>query len=681
MRRYGDPLQRVCRTPHFIGLALAGIVLSAIAAQTRSLEAVPGPEPRPNILVIVADDLGYTDVGTYGSEIATPHIDSLADNGMLLTNFHTLPTCAPTRAALLTGTDNHTAGIGSQVITPEQKGQPGYEGFLNKRVVTIAEILKGVGYRTYHSGKWHLGTADAHDPYARGFQETFALIPGGASHFADATPLHPDEPVVYRRNGKTVAALPEGFYSTEYYTDRLLSWMERDKTSAKPFFAYLAYTAPHDPLQAPAPYIEKYGGRYDEGYEVLRTQRFEALKARGLIADHHELAPWPAVVPRWDSLTPEEQSNKRRDMEIYAAMVDYMDEQIGRILQWLKENGELENTLIVFFSDNGANGVPPSFYPTHTREYHERFDNSLDNRGAEGSFVSPGAGWATASTAAYRLFKLFSTEGGIRTPAIIRAPVDGSEPRVSDRFVHVRDLMPTMLELARADHPAEENEALAPMEGRSLVSLLAGKPELMAQSVGVGYELHGIRAFIEDGWKILKTPVPMGSGRWQLYDLNSDPGELNNLVYREGEKRRELIAAYQAYAKEKGVIHSPPGILGVFERVFYGLNVAIGLIFIAFAWRNLSALYPFGVARQPLQVPLLGLIEAICVAVLLTIYGVFATWVLLACAALELARGYHLGMAGRGWWQIGPPALAALLLTAVLLFQSGLVLSLSMRGF
>lgn len=678
MRRYGDPLQRACRIPHCIGLALAGIVLSAIATQTRSLEAVPGLEPRPNILVIVADDLGYTDLGAYGGEIATPHIDSLADSGLLLTNFHTLPTCAPTRAALLTGTDNHTAGIGSQVITPAQEGQPGYEGYLNERVVTIAEVLQGEGYRTYHAGKWHLGTAEEHDPRARGFQETFTLIPGGASHFADATPLHPTEPVVYRRNGKAVDTLPADFYSTRYYTDSLLSWLELDKASGKPFFAYLAYTAPHDPLHAPTSYIEKYRGRYDEGFEVLRRQRFAALKARELIADHHELPPWPAVIPRWDTLSSEEQANKRRDMEVYAAMIDVMDEQIGRVLHWLQNNGELENTLVVFFSDNGANGAPPSVYPTHTREFHERFDNRLENRGAMGSFVSPDAGWATASTAAFRLFKLFSTEGGIRTPAIIRPPAGSPAPQVSDRFVHVRDLMPTFLELAGADHPAAASDAIAPMQGQSLLPLVAGMPELMADSVSVGYELHGTRAFIKDGWKILRTPVPMGSGQWQLYDLKNDPGELNNLAFREREKRLELISAYNTYALEQGIIHSPPGILGVSGKIFNGLIAAICLLFIGFAWRNLSTLSPVLGARQPLLLPLLGLVELISAAALLTIYGIFATWLLLGCAAAEFARALK---ARRGWLQVAPPVFVALLVIAMMLLQSGLAMSVFLRGF
>ncbi|MFT6438213.1 MAG: arylsulfatase, partial [Candidatus Azotimanducaceae bacterium] len=489
-------------------------------------QAVPAksthPTQRPNILLIVADDLGYTDVGAFGGEIATPNIDRLASEGLRLSNFHVLPTCSPTRSVLLTGVDNHTAGIGSQIITAKQEGKPGYEGFLNKRVVTIPEILSTTGYRTYQTGKWHLGVTESQSPFARGFQETFALLPGGGSHFNDQQPLHPAEPVVYRRNGKIVDELPDDFYSTQYYTDMLLSWMERDKNSGQPFFAYLAYTAPHNPLHAPVEYIKRYSGRYDAGYEVLRKARFAALKAQGLIPQNQEMAPWPAAVKRWNDLSTSEKENEARDMEIYAAMIDYMDEQIGRVYQWLQDNGELENTIIVFFSDNGASGLPVSIYPTHTPEFHTRFDDSLDNRGASGSFVVMSAGWATASTAAFRLFKGFSTEGGIRTPAIMRpagpplqqdSPVTDShkELATSGQFVHVRDLMPTILDLAETQLPATQKLAIGPLEGKSLISLLDDPLNTIFEEEEVGYELHGSRAFISGEWKALQIPVPLGN--------------------------------------------------------------------------------------------------------------------------------------------------------------------------
>jgi len=521
---------------------------------------------RPNILLIVADDLGYTDIGAFGGEIDTPNLDRLAAEGLRLSNFHVLPTCAPTRAVLLTGVDNHRAGIGAQAITAEQEGEPGYEGHLNSRVATLPEVLRAVGYRTYHTGKWHLGHEENHGPHARGFDETFTLLAGGASHYADAAPLRPGSAAVYRRNGKLVESLPHDFYSSRHYTDLLLEWMERDKNNERPFFAYLAYTAPHDPLHAPPAYIEKYRGRYDRGWEVLRQERFDRLQESGLIPAHHQLPPWPSVVKRWDSLSGLEQANKARDMEVYAAMVDFMDEQIGRVYRWLEANGELDNTLIVFLSDNGANGFPSRLYPGHDDEYHARFDNSLENRGASGSFIVMGAGWATASTAAYRLLKGFSTEGGIRTPAIVRLPGGSSGGEIHDAFVHVRDLMPTFLELANAQHPAREDSELATLAGNSLMPLFEGRVGSMYENEGIGYELHGTRAYIKAGWKALQMPLPLGSGKWELYNLATDPAETKNLADKEPDKLAELVAEHMAYEKDQGVIYSLPSVLNRFVQ-------------------------------------------------------------------------------------------------------------------
>ena len=232
------------------------------------------PPKRPNVLLIVADDLGYSDIGPFGGEIATPALDNLAKEGVQLSNFHVLPSCSPTRSVLLSGLDNHRAGIGTmgELKTPEMEGHPGYAGYLNFEVAALPEVLKAGGYHTYMAGKWHLGSDEKTSPYARGFEETFVLAPGGGSHWSDRKPLSPTQPMLYRRNGKPIEALPEDFYSTKYYTDRLLEWIEEDRGDGKPFFAYLSYTAPHDPLHAPESYIEKYKGKYDEGWDVLREK-------------------------------------------------------------------------------------------------------------------------------------------------------------------------------------------------------------------------------------------------------------------------------------------------------------------------------------------------------------------------------------------------------------------------
>jgi arylsulfatase len=559
------------------------VVFACLAICWAGISEPSAASGRPNILLIVADDMGYSDIGSFGGEIATPTLDRLAAGGIRFSSFHVLPTCAPTRAVLLAGTDNHTAGLGSQAVNATQQGKPGYEGYLSQRVAVLPEILGNAGYRTYHSGKWHLGTGESQGPHARGFRESFALLPGGASHFADAIPLHPGEPAAYRRNGDIIESLPPDFYSTRYYTDLMLSWMERDKQSDQPFFAYLAYTAPHDPLHAPAAAIEKYRGTYDDGYEVLREKRFRGLQAAGIIPDHHALPPWPSVVPRWQDLPAREQANKARDMEVYAAMIDIMDEQIGRIIQWLEENGELENTLVVFFSDNGANGFPPSLYPEHDAEFHSQFDDRLENRGAPGSFVEMGAGWATASTAAFRLFKGFSTEGGIRTPAIIKLPLENPAPRIETSFVHVRDLLPTFLEYAEVPHPAGQDPELAQPEGQSLLPLLSGRADYRRNAAGIGYELHGTRAYIKGDWKALQMPVPMGSGEWELFNLREDPGELNNLARQESERLSELVLEHQDYEASHGVIYGLPGVLARINQVKSLLVVALWVILLGFA--------------------------------------------------------------------------------------------------
>lgn len=514
---------------------------------------------RPNVVLIVADDLGFSDIGAYGSEIPTPNLDALSSSGARFTNFHALQTCAPSRSVLLTGTENHIAGFGSQLPSEKQKKHPGYQGLLSGNVRTIPEVLRKAGYRNYFAGKWHVGDKKGSLPIDRGFDESFAMMQGGGSHYSDALPLTPHETVVYRRNGDVVEDLPEDFYSTRYFTDRMLGWLERDQGSDQPFFASVSFTAPHDPLHAPAEYIAKYKGLYDDGYQELQQQRFKNLQSFGLISADHMLPPWPSTIAEWGSLSEEEKAQSARDMEIYAAMIDYMDNQIGLIFQWLKDSGEYENTLIIFLSDNGANGLNHTLYEW-TDEFAAQFDNSLDNRGLLGSFVSLNAGWATASTAAFKYFKVFSTEGGLRVPAIIKLP-NSMQTGVTrgdniDAFVHIRDVMPTILEVANAEHPSVKNAEIKHLRGKSLFPLLRGdKDRIYSDQEGIGYELHGTRAYIQGDWKILQSPMPIGDGRWELYNISDDPAETTDLSREFPEKRSELVEKHKIYERENGVIY------------------------------------------------------------------------------------------------------------------------------
>ncbi len=522
-------------------------------------ESAPAELTRPNILLIVADDLGYSDIGCFGGEIATPTLDRLAREGLRLTNFHVLPSCSPTRSVLMSGVDNHRAGLGTmgEVKTPEMDGHPGYAGYLNFEVAALPEVLKAGGYHTYVAGKWHLGHSEETSPHARGFEETFSLVPGGGSHWSDLKPLSPPQTMMYRRNGKVVETLPEDFYSTRYYTDVLLQWIERDHEDGKPFFAYLSYTAPHDPLHAPREYIDKYKGKYDEGWDVLSEVRLQRLKDLGII--NQDVKPFPrlASVKAWDEMSAEERRKAARDMEVYAAMIDYMDEQIKRVFDYLKDIGEYDNTMIIFFSDNGANGALPTAYPGQTDEYLNSFDNSLENRGLPNSFIETGPGWAQASMSPSRMFKAFTAEGGIRSPFLVKTPGRLTKAgTMNHSFFHVRDIMPTILDLADVALSEEfEGRKIRPMQGRSVLGLLEGKVESPYEEASqVGYELFGLKAFFAGDWKILWMPQPFGPGEWELFNLKQDPAELTDLGTQHPEKLKGMVARWEQYKKDNGVL-------------------------------------------------------------------------------------------------------------------------------
>ena len=369
---------------------------------------------------------------------------------------------------------------------------------------------------------------------------------------------------------------------------------------------------------------------------MLRKKRFQQLKALGLIPETHQLPTLPKFVPSWAVLSPEEQKNSARDMETYAAMIDYLDEQIGRIIQWLETNNELDNTFIVFKSDNGANAMGTHVYPGFTDEWGTQFDNSFDNRGMPGSYTTPGVGWATASTAAFRLMKGFSTEGGIRTPMIIQ-PNKGlgisKSSFINKSFVHVKDLMPTFLDLVDITHPATTNAELQKMTGASLLPILDKEKSDLHLAEGLGYELHGTRAYFKDNWKLLQMPIPMGSGDWQLYNIAEDLAETNNLALTHGTKVAELEAAYFDYERENGVVYDLiPGLASFQTRI----KILLGLLAFLF---GLAILGKFsGKLKEQYQkwnygtgfMYGLAVVESVGLAGLFTKYYQYAAYLLLA---------------------------------------------------
>jgi arylsulfatase A-like enzyme len=514
---------------------------------------------KPNILLIVADDLGYSDISPFGGNIHTPVLDNLATQSLRFSDFHVQPTCSPTRSSLLTGNDNHIAGMGimSEMDYPELHALnlPGYSGYLSKQVVTLPEVLRDNGYHTYMTGKWHLGEGPGKDPFDRGFEQTFILETGGGSHYNDRKPLSPLQKMDYTRNGQKVD-LPADFYSTRNYTDSLISFIDKSKSDKKPFFAYLSYTAAHDPLHAPKEFIEKYRGKFDMGWDSLRWQRMNNLKALGIIpADFNRLPENPAI-PKWNTLSREHQQEFARDMEVYAAMLDYMDMSIGRVFDYLKKQGLYDNTLVIFISDNGANGATASTYPGNgDGKYFSTFNNAMDNRGLKGSYCETGPGWAQASSSPFRFFKSFTTEGGIRAPLIIKTTGNMKNAGQWNRgFVHVTDLMPTLLDYAGAVYPLQyKGNEIHPYIGKSLIPVLKGDSLSVHSSDGMGWELFEMKAYIKGKWKILRLPQPMGTGAWQLFDREKDPAETKDLSEQFPAIKEELIKAWNTYALQNEV--------------------------------------------------------------------------------------------------------------------------------
>lgn len=528
-------------------------------------------EKQPNFLIIMADDLGYSDIGSYGGEIATPNLDSLASEGLRLSNFHTSATCSPTRSMLMSGTDSHIAGLGNmaELMQPFQQGQPGYEGYLNDRVANLAEVLQEGGYNTYTVGKWHLGRSEELSPNARGFDHSYILVQGGASHFDDQMAIISVDPkAIYREDGKQVS-VPDGFFSTQFYTDKLIEYIEADRQNGKPFFGLLSYTAPHWPLHAPDEWLDKYEGRYAAGYEAIRQERLARMKQLGLVAASTDAnVPMQGVLPDWEQLSDEQKRREARSMEVYAAMVDNMDHHIGRVIDYLKQTGEYDNTFILFISDNGADGNSPLGLPGNDVWMNEAFDNSLQNMGRKGSYIDYGAQWAQVSATPFPFFKGLTTQGGIQVPAIIRHPGVSKPGSINSEVAHVMDVMPTFLELAGIQPPAGtfKGREVAALQGVSMLPMLQDKamPER-----AIGWELFGRKALRKGDWKILNMSVPYGTAGWQLYNLADDPTETTDLAASQPEKLKELLGEWDEYVARNNVLSGEFNIRYGFETCLF----------------------------------------------------------------------------------------------------------------
>ena len=541
---------------HWRGLSLLYILLllslGSFSCSRRAETKVD--DRKPNILLLVADDLGYADLGCYGGDIATPNIDDLANRGIRFSRFHTSPMCAPTRAMLLSGNDNHIAGMGLQGVVTEEFG---YEGRLTDRIVTIPELLREAGYFTCMAGKWHLGMDSLSNPHQKGFDRSFVLLEGAGNHYSNQSVLGPGK-AKYTEDGARVD-WRKGAYSTDFYTDKIIEYIDLNRDKGQAFFAFAAFTSPHWPLQVDHKYWLKYEGRYDEGYDLLKERRLESLRRAGMIPSDALLPPNHDSVIPWDSLSGEEKGKEARKMELYAGMVDNLDHNIGRIIAYLKEIGEYDNTLIVFMSDNGA--AYRDFF--HSKNYaflRDYYNDDYENMGREDSYISYGPQWAEAGTSPFRYFKDYATQGGINTPMIISGPSIIAKDAIHHGFSSVQDLAPTFYELAGIAYPEVYKERkVYPLRGTSLLPFLSGKSgEIHSEDYVFALEHNGNAMLRKGKWKITNFIRPFETGNFALYDLGADIGEQNDLRESEPVRYEEMLMEWAKFSKDIQLQTPPP---------------------------------------------------------------------------------------------------------------------------
>ncbi|MBC2840448.1 arylsulfatase [Robiginitalea sp. SC105] len=523
-------------------------VLFSFAVSCQNAPERQVPDTRPNILLLVADDLGYSDLGSFGGEIPTPNLDRLAASGVRFSRFHTAPMCAPTRAMLLSGNDNHIAGVGRQAA---QFDVFGYEGYLTDRVATVPELLRESGYATMMAGKWHLGGFPEANPRAKGFDRSFVLLEGVGNHFNNAGIFGDGSESHYTENGRT-AQWPAGQYSTDFYTEKLLGYLEENHGTGKPFFAYAAFTAPHWPLQVASAHWKKFEPDYRDGYEALRKRRLAGLKREGLIAADSSLPLFHPDIPAWDSLTAEEKERETRKMAIYAGMVENLDLNIGRILEYLESTGEFENTLILFLSDNGAAGEDYFSNPEIRPYINSYYSDDTDRMGEPDSFISYGPPWAEAATGPFRYFKGYTTRGGILAPLIVSGPGVTSLNAIAPAITTVMDIAPTLFSAGGISYPKKwKGSEVYPLRGASLWPVLTDAAESPHPDDYVFAMEHAQYGMVQKGrWKIANTQRPLNRSRFELYDLGTDPGEQHDLKDEAPEIFSEMMDAWEDYARE-----------------------------------------------------------------------------------------------------------------------------------
>lgn len=572
---------------------LSGLSLAPLS------QAIGAELGKPNFVTIVIDDMGFSDLGAFGSEIDTPHLDELAENGLTLTNFYAAPTSTPARAMFFTGKNNHESGVGNMAgfvgTRPRTLGQPGYEGELVADVPIFPEFLQSSGYHTMMTGKWDLGEEPGKYPTDRGFNETLVLLPGGDVHYLsdDQGRLITSQPPSYyqrlgrtspyNRNGQELTEFPPNAFSTEFYTDSAISmldeWVQNGRQ--QPFYLNIAHIASHGPFQAPEALIQKYLPLYAQGWDVIRAERFDRLKAQGYIPADLPLPPLPPEVQPWNSLSADEQAVEARRMAIYAGLVEMLDRSVGELVQYLQNIGEYQNTAFFIFSDNGAAAIESG---TQAKQQYveENFTKDtfedLDSMGGPDSFIPPSPGWGMTSNTPFNRYKNSTFDGGMHAAALVHYPNSQAQGVRYTGVTSVMDIAPTILDLA--DIPYTDPK---PMDGVSMTSLLQGNLEVVEPLRTLVHEQDGIKMVRRGDWKLAQK-WDYSRQRWDsnvyLFHLRSDPTEQYNLRWMYPEIYDALWQSYEEYAEANQVIEVGSRIFGteVLGTLIYGEPSTEGFI-------------------------------------------------------------------------------------------------------
>lgn len=539
------------------GSFAAGLLLMTLPGAPVAAPIAAAPK-RPNVVLILVDDAALMDFGAFGGEARTPNIDRLAARGAMFTGYHTSPLCSPSRAMLLTGVDNHRAGVATieEVLPASQRGKPGYGLHLEPGVLTVADRLKQAGYRTLMAGKWHLGHGEGQLPNGHGFDRSLALDASGADNWAAKPymPYYADAP--WFEDGVR-ARMPANYYSSDLLVDRMIRYLDEKPAGAQPFLAYLAFQAVHIPVQAPRQFSDHYRGRFDGGWAELRRQRAERARELGILPPGAPVQDMPQLAKAWESLSEADRRTYARSMEVYSGMLEAMDASIGRLIRRLGERGELENTLFVVTSDNGPEPSDPVHAPGMGLWMAQHgYVRNLQTLGERGSLNYIGPEWAAAISSPGGLYKFYTSEGGIHVPLIMSGPGIAPATRVTSA-TFVTDVTPTILDFASAPPAPAKTVSL---DGRSLRPALADNAATAhPDDEAVGMEVSGNAALFRGAWKIVRNMAPVGDGRWRLFNMEADPGETRDLSGDQPAVFKSMLADYAAYERRVGVQPLPEG--------------------------------------------------------------------------------------------------------------------------